>query len=166
MKTAVSMRSLLLPPHLVLLGLIACLLNWTAFAATTYTYTYNALSRLTQVDYGNGQVITYTLTVTNAGPGSANDVVVTDFLPAGLGNVVSDGALTTTHSLSIAALSFCGSYFFRVSSTDTDGNTTTADRGGAPFSFETGDVPGRFFFIWMGVVYTSKAPASQRRVVQ
>jgi len=47
---------------------------------------------------GAGEIITYMLTVTNAGPGSANDVVVTDFLPAEMRNMVitpSQGSCNT-----------------------------------------------------------------------
>ncbi len=65
---------------------------------------------------------------------------------AALGRTVSDAALTTAHSLSLGSLGMCGTFYFRVSSTDAQGNTTVADRGGLMFSFETGNIPGLLFY--------------------
>jgi len=64
----------------------------------------------------------------------------------GLGNAVTDGALVTSHSLFVSPLSFCGNYYFKVTSTDTHGNTAVADRGGLLYSFQSGDVPGRVYY--------------------
>jgi len=63
-----------------------------------------------------------------------------------LGSSVSGSALVTSHTLDLTGLDFCAAYFFKVSSTDGYGNLAVDDRGGLLHAFETGDVPGRFFF--------------------
>ena len=66
-------------------------------------------------------------------------------LPA-LGSVVTDPALTTAHEIFLSALSFCGPYYFTVSSTDASGNTAIENRAGLLHTFMTGTVPGMLFF--------------------
>ena len=50
---------------------------------------------------------------------------------------VSDGSLTTSHSLRISNLASLTSYYFEVSSTDSVGNATTDSNGGAYYQFTT-----------------------------
>ena len=50
----------------------------------------------------------------------------------------SSAALVTTHAIRLTGLTPCSAYRFRVSCTDSSGNTATSDNGGAYFSFQTG----------------------------
>jgi fibronectin type 3 domain-containing protein len=59
-----------------------------------------------------------------------------------LGNLASHSDLTTSHALTVQPLSECGRFYFRVESTDTHGNTTAMDAGGAPFEFNAFTIPG------------------------
>jgi hypothetical protein len=61
---------------------------------------------------------------------------------AALGNVAQDAALTTSHAVTIGTLAECGRFHFRVTSTDTYGNTRVLDASGAPFQFNAGIIPG------------------------
>jgi hypothetical protein len=61
-----------------------------------------------------------------------------------LGNVVTDGALRTTHALTMRPAAECGRLYFRVSSTDAYGNTIAYDAAGAPFEFNLDRIPGLF----------------------
>ena len=64
---------------------------------------------------------------------------------AGLGNVESDPALATTHSILLNDADICQQLFLRVSSTDAYGNTSVADAEGSPFTFSTWDIPGLYY---------------------
>ncbi len=61
-----------------------------------------------------------------------------------LGQAVSSGALTLTHAVAINQFDSCGTFYFRVTSTDAEGNTTVADAGGQPFAFQTFQIPGLY----------------------
>ncbi|HEX6096204.1 MAG TPA: DUF11 domain-containing protein [Thermoanaerobaculia bacterium] len=95
-----------------------------------------------------GATVTYTITVTNAGPSSATNVVVTDDLPAGLafisatpsqgtcnasdpvscnlGTIVNGGSATITLSAQVTATSGTISNTASVTSTEGDTDTTTS----------------------------------------
>lgn len=59
-----------------------------------------------------------------------------------LGSVTERGSLATSHSLTIAPLVECGTFHFRVRSTDAYANETQADEGGSPFAFDAWRIPG------------------------
>ncbi len=59
-----------------------------------------------------------------------------------LGSVRTDAALVTSHALTISPLAECGSFHFRVRSTDGRGNVSTADLGGVPVAFGAWRIPG------------------------
>jgi hypothetical protein len=61
-----------------------------------------------------------------------------------LGNVSSDGALVTSHAVTLNQFGSCQTFWFRVQSTDVYGNTTLVDDAGQPFSFHTFDIPGLY----------------------
>ncbi len=50
---------------------------------------------------------------------------------------VSDSSMTTEHSMRLSALECCEEYYFRVTSTDSLGNTTIDDNGGDYYVFST-----------------------------
>ncbi|MBP7146922.1 MAG: M28 family peptidase [Acidobacteria bacterium] len=83
-----------------------------------------------------------TIRFTTAEPG---DTVVEWGTTPALGQLASDAALTTSHALTLNRFDACGTAYFRVRSTDAFGNTVTADDGGAPFRFQTGEIPGLYW---------------------
>ncbi len=62
-----------------------------------------------------------------------------------LGEIISQPALTTSHAVTLNRSDSCGALYFRVSGTDGFGDTTEADENGAPFSLNTGLIPGLYF---------------------
>ncbi len=62
-----------------------------------------------------------------------------------LGNTVSDATLAATHALTLSPLVECGRFFFRVFSTDAQGNSTVRDAGGTPYEFNAWKIPGAIF---------------------
>jgi hypothetical protein len=62
-----------------------------------------------------------------------------------LGNLVTSDVLSATHSVTIGTFAECGRVYFRVVSTDAQGNSSTADVGGAPFEFDAGTIDGALF---------------------
>ena len=62
-----------------------------------------------------------------------------------LGNGVNTGAASNSHSVPIGPFSTCGRVYFRITSTDLQGNTTVADNGGAPYEFNGGTLNGIVF---------------------
>jgi hypothetical protein len=63
--------------------------------------------------------------------------------PSSLTNVVTDTSLVTAHSVTIGSFAECGRIYFRVSSTDGNGNTSTAGAG-TPFALNGQTIPGLF----------------------
>ena len=61
-----------------------------------------------------------------------------------LGEVATGALPRITHNLPISRFHLCESIWFRVSSTDSYGNTTVADNNGQPFLFSTWDIPGLY----------------------
>jgi hypothetical protein len=59
-----------------------------------------------------------------------------------LGTVATDATLATTHAITLSPIAECGKIYFRVSSTDAQGNATTRDAGGAPFAANAEIIPG------------------------
>jgi hypothetical protein len=64
---------------------------------------------------------------------------------AALGNTASDASLGTNHTVAIGRLLECASYFFRVTTTDAYGNTSTLDAHGVPFTFSSWRIPAGIF---------------------
>lgn len=58
-----------------------------------------------------------------------------------LGTVANDATLATSHAIALTPIAECGKIYFRVSSTDAQGNATTRDAGGAPFAASAGIIP-------------------------
>ncbi len=61
-----------------------------------------------------------------------------------LGNVLSSGALTTAHAVTISEFDTCATFYFVVRGTDARGNGAQADDGGEPFALRSWDVPGLY----------------------
>ena len=62
-----------------------------------------------------------------------------------LGNVISDGALVSSHAGTIRPIELCSEAYVRISATDAYGNTTVSDVNGQPFSAQTFDIPGLYY---------------------
>jgi len=62
-----------------------------------------------------------------------------------LGIQVSSAMLATTHSVTIGTFDECAQVYFRIISTDAQGNSSVADADGAPFEFNAYEVPGVVF---------------------
>jgi hypothetical protein len=65
---------------------------------------------------------------------------------ASLGSAESDSTLTTVHSIVISGFDACQRVHFTVGGTDAYGNTRRIDAGGAPFAFNTQQIPGLYFY--------------------
>ncbi len=65
---------------------------------------------------------------------------------AGLGNLVEDSALSTTHTVFIDGFDACQSVFFTVGGDDEYGNQLLLDTGNGPFRFSTNEIPGLYFY--------------------
>ena len=61
-----------------------------------------------------------------------------------LGEVAGGSTPRTSHDTLINLFHICETIWFRVSSTDSHGNTTVADDNGQPFRFSTWDIPGLY----------------------
>jgi len=61
-----------------------------------------------------------------------------------LGTVVTDGTLVSAHALTLRPILECGKVYFRVSSTDAQGNVRVADIGGSPYALSAGIIPSFF----------------------
>ena len=64
---------------------------------------------------------------------------------AGLGTVVEDLTLKTSHSLPISAFESCDRAYFEVSSADEFGDLRTADAGGVPYQLNLNQIGGLAF---------------------
>ncbi len=61
-----------------------------------------------------------------------------------LGESAGGSALRASHNFTVNRFHLCETIWFRISSTDTQGNTTVADDNGQPFRFSTWDIPGLY----------------------
>ncbi len=61
-----------------------------------------------------------------------------------LGSVASDATLATAHAISLRPLAECGRIYFRVTSTDAEGNAASADVAGSPLAFNAGIIRGLY----------------------
>ena len=67
------------------------------------------------------------------------DTVVEWGMTPSLGEIAADPAMVTDHAVTLDELSICSELYLRVSSTDTDGNTTVLDMAGVPRRFASMD---------------------------
>ncbi|MDQ7008002.1 MAG: hypothetical protein Q9Q40_12290 [Acidobacteriota bacterium] len=73
------------------------------------------------------------------------DTVVEWGTTPSLGQTSSSSSLTGGHSVTLNQFSDCQEVYFRVSSTDAYGNTTTIDDSGQPLRFALGNIPGLYY---------------------
>ena len=73
------------------------------------------------------------------------DTVVEWGTTPSLGRTTTRSALTTGHAVTLNEFADCDEVWFRISSTDTYGNTTVVDDNGTPFRFALGTVPGLYY---------------------
>ncbi len=77
---------------------------------------------------------------------SEQTTVVVDWgITAGLGSQVSSSGLATSHELQIGPFLECGRFHFQVSTTDTYGNGSFFDAGGAPFAANVFEIAGALY---------------------
>lgn len=62
-----------------------------------------------------------------------------------LGETTTVTSSTTGHAVTLNQFSDCDEVYFRISSTDVYGNTTSLDENGAPFRFALGQIPGLYY---------------------
>ena len=84
----------------------------------------------------------FTITFNTDEPGST--VVEWGSTP-GLGNTVTQSALTTSHTAALNKLSTCDPFYFKVSTADVYGNATSADMNGQPHRAHTWTIPGLYW---------------------
>jgi hypothetical protein len=71
----------------------------------------------------------------------ADSVVQWGATPA-LGNTAADTALVSSHAVTISPLTECGPFYLEIASSDTHGNSSSADAAGSPFHFDAYRIPG------------------------
>jgi hypothetical protein len=64
---------------------------------------------------------------------------------ASLGNTFTYFSLATDHSVTISPLNECSPYFFRVTATDAQGNTSVFDNHGVPYQMQSWRIPPGLF---------------------
>ena len=74
-----------------------------------------------------------------------------------LGSTVSDSALITDHAISLSNLTPAMLYYYEVSSTNAEGNTTVDSNGGAYYTFTTGMPPPTISGVWAGNITDTSA---------
>ena len=61
-----------------------------------------------------------------------------------MGTIVTDAALVSAHALTVRPIAECGKIYFKVTSTDAQGNVRTADISGSPYALSAGIIPSFF----------------------